>query len=1522
MDASASDEDLSGGIRATGMSSPIKQNRCERNNRDIVVGAPDACDEERTSNEETPFLSTCTYQTKAELQGHDLWTLFLAAGLLLLLLCRLLCSIFITALALLRLFACQKKRRQHGSGTGPSDEVASDLATKNTESSLQEALGAGQDAFDQFLASQRDEDLDDSIKSWQNVLVLCPIGHGIRQSILKNLGKSLQARFDRRGDMDDLEDRICHQQAALSLWPMDHPVCPSSLINLGNSFRARFNRQGDMGDLDESIRHFREAISLLPIGHADYPDSLNILGDALRIRFDHKGVMIDLEESTRLRQEALSGLATGYAGRPDSLNNINSELPLSSDKGTAPMVKPKLKGSPDEETPSESSTGTRANMHSNAPGGSATDKQVNYPLLNLTHLQTIEGNIQDGSGASINHEASSNSATLNAFRIMETWKPGRGVAEQTTTLQREEDLDGGIQTLENALAISPNNLYMLGLLGIFLLVRFDQRSDLDDLEKCIHYLQKSLSLHPISRSDSLILNSLGTGLGSRFERTGNMVDLEKCIHYLQEALSLHPIGHPNRSSILNNLGTALNKRFDRTGNVTDLEECIRHHQEALALRPVDHLDCASILSNLGAGLGARFKRTGNMADLEESIRHHQEALNLCPIGHPDSSLILSNLGVGLNTRFGKTGNMEDLEESIRHLQGALTLAPSSHPYHVSTLNSLGSGLSSRFDREGDVVDLEKSILYYQEALALSPIGHPNRASSLNNLGNGLERRFLRTGDMADLEECIRRHQEALTLRPIGHPCHASTLNNLSNGLDARFTWTDNVADLKACIRQHQEALTLRPIGHPDRASTLNNLGNGFNRQFNQTNDIIDLEKSILYYQEALALNPIGHPYRESALNNLGSGLSKRFDRTGDIDDLEESILCHQESLALCPIGHPGRAVALNSLSHGLILRFDRMGKMADLEESISCNQEALTLCPIGYPGRPLTLVNLGNGLRVRFDRSGDRADLEESIQHFKGVAVQKAGELYVRLTAANNWIAMARQNGLESLENAYSAFMNILDGSLLLAASNFPDIHAYMVRTHRDRMSVTEDATSHAIKEHRLNAAVEIAERGRALLFTHLGNYRTPLDDLEVLNKGLADRFRTLSIALDRSATSVPDMMTTLPASGDQVARHQQVVADWDHTIKEIRQLDGFGNFLDVTPFANLQQAAADGPIILVNISHDGSYALIITATREPLPVPLPEASPHAALVLVTALVECTRRDTDGPKSDQRLMEVLRDLWAMIVAPIVLQLEAILGLPAGSHIWWMPTSWAWWLPLHAAGPYKSSEKNLSDRFLSSYTTTLSSLIRSRADYQPARRVSGPKMLVVAQAEAEGHDPLPNVEAEVTIVRQLGTDVTVIEGEDCIKDSVLAGLKDTAWAHLSCHGHQNMEEPFKSHFSLRTPDTPLTLLDIIKNGLPQAELAVLSACHSASGNLSMPNETISLAAGMLFAGFRSAVGTMWAMDDQDGPIMAEHFYKYMFRNGPGAVDCRDAAKALVMGTRELRRRKVPLERWINFVHYGI
>lgn len=56
-----------------------------------------------------------------------------------------------------------------------------------------------------------------------------------------------------------------------------------------------------------------------------------------------------------------------------------------------------------------------------------------------------------------------------------------------------------------------------------------------------------------------------------------------------------------------------------------------------------------------------------------------------------------------------------------------------------------------------------------------------------------------------------------------------------------------------------------------------------------------------------------------------------------------------------------------------------------------------------------------------------------------------------------------------------------------------------------------------------------------------------------------------------------------------------------------------------------------------------------------------------------------------------------------------------------------------------------------------------------------------------------------------------------------------------------------------------------------------------------------------------------------MADEDGPQVAETFYKYMFRN-EDRVDFRDAATALNLATRKMRKQEdTSFGRWVNFIH---
>ncbi|KZT24326.1 hypothetical protein NEOLEDRAFT_1135110 [Neolentinus lepideus HHB14362 ss-1] len=87
-----------------------------------------------------------------------------------------------------------------------------------------------------------------------------------------------------------------------------------------------------------------------------------------------------------------------------------------------------------------------------------------------------------------------------------------------------------------------------------------------------------------------------------------------------------------------------------------------------------------------------------------------------------------------------------------------------------------------------------------------------------------------------------------------------------------------------------------------------------------------------------------------------------------------------------------------------------------------------------------------------------------------------------------------------------------------------------------------------------------------------------------------------------------------------------------------------------------------------------------------------------------------------------------------------------------------------------------------------------------------------------------------------------------------------------------------------------------------------------------GDETLTDESMHLAAGFLHAGVSSVVATMWSIRDEDGPVIAEKFYRYMFRDTQH-LSHTDSAYALNEAVRFLRLSRVLPIRWAAFIHVG-
>lgn len=1139
------------------------------------------------------------------------------------------------------------------------------------------------------------------------------------------------------------------------------------------------------------------------------------------------------------------------------------------------------------------------------------------------------------------------------------------------------DLEAVIEHYRESLQLYPPGdsyrFILFGNLANTVNTRFDRNGNIADLEEAIKYHREALLLctlgHPNRPS---VLIALALALSSRFEQEG--IGLEEAIQCNREAFQLCPPGHPNRPNSLDNLSRVLKIRFEQQANNADLDEAIRCNRQSLGLCPPMHPNRSYSLNLLARALRTHFEQRKDIACLEEAINCNRESLELCPPGHPNRINSLIDIANALRTRFEQNGTQ--LEEAIKFNREALELCPVGHPNRFTALINLSNPLQTRFSQLGNIADLEEAIDCNREALELCPPKHPNRFTSLVNLSLPLQTRFSQQGNIADLAEAVKCNRGALQLCPPGHPNRYHSLVNLANVVTSRFLRQGNISDLEEAVKCGRDALQLCPPGHPNRYYSLINLANAIKTLFEHLDKIDDLEEAIKYYHAALHLCPTRHPNRYYSLNHLANAMRARFQRQPEcnIADLEKAITFHRQALDLCPLGHPNRFASLINLANDLRTYFEHLeqGNITYLEEAIKLNRESLQLCPPGHLHRSLALGSLANSVstRFRFIRKPNMADLEEAIKCYqealgilsphhplhltlaRGLAnahvcsyditrkqanIDEAFRLYnchaERNTASPwegfrtclEWISVARRHSHESIVQSYSTCLTFLQ-RCTLATPNISLQHDTLARAPK---SLASDAAAYAIQDDDLETAIELLEQGRSILWSRLSGYRLPLEKLRRANGELAREVEKIG----RKLESMAAVSYTLPegdpgTSMDDYAQKYRVLSEsWDHVIGQIRQIPDFSTFLEAEPFINLRQAATNGPVIIVNISEHRSDAIIIQCTGNPILVNLPGVTLDETQTISANLAETLKRPSSDTRRDWEVGKTLRQIWNLIVGPVVRSLKGIIA--EGSRIWWCPTSTVCSLPLHAAGPWTGGNRNLPDIFISSYTPTLSALATAYT-HEFTTRLSRdeklPRILAIGVPKSAEFEDLEAVLEELGHIKEIVPHIKLLQDQGATLDAVIQDIRDHSWIHFACHGQQDIVHPFDSCFHLH--DKPLTLYNIIQARLSNPEFAFLSACHTAHGDERTPDETIHLAAGLQFAGFQSVIGTLWAMEDQDGPEMATVFYEYMFRETGNPPDYRRAAEALNTATQNLRKlrnsdgRCVSKARWVNFIHIGV
>ncbi len=654
-----------------------------------------------------------------------------------------------------------------------------------------------------------------------------------------------------------------------------------------------------------------------------------------------------------------------------------------------------------------------------------------------------------------------------------------------------------------------------------------------------------------------------------------------------------------------------------------------------------------------------------------------------------------------------------------------------------------------------------------------------------------------------------------------------------------------------------------------------------------------------------------------------------------------------------PPDHPSRPVYLSNLGGTLRTRFGRTGRLADLNGAVTAGRDAVDTTPPDHPNRPRRLSHLGAALRTRFERTGQQADLDDAITAFMDAVGVESGRPSERMRAGLAWGRAAIDAGrVDSAAEGFASAVGLLP---LVAWHGLP--RATREEHLAEWSGLSADAAACAILAGRPERAVELLEAGRSVLWAQTLNLRTDLTDL-------AERAPELALRLDQIRTLLDTPLPATPAEaisagvGDQVqqlrAEQNRVVEDrmrlareFDDLIGQVRALDGFEHFLAPTPLTQLRAAANGGPVVIVNTSRHGCHALLVTTTGVQV-VHLPDLTHDQVIDQANALLGVLDRATqhnrpplERDKDRHAVFDILSWLWDTVTGPVLTSLGHT-SPPAPDaawpRVWWCPTGPLTLLPLHAAGHHPRHQRpdnpvsadTVPDRVISSYTPTLTALLRARIAPAPTER---PRMLAIGMPSTPDAGDLPTVPAELDRIHARYPITTRLQSPICHQSHgpppdpatqptttrVLAELSQHAWVHLSCHGSQHVTDPTESAFWLT--DGPLRIADLIELRDPgPRELAFLSACQTAASSPQVLDESIHLAAAMQLLGYRHVIATLWSIYDSPAPDIADTVYATL--TASGTPDANHAARALHHAVTALRA-KYPTDplAWAPYLHTG-
>jgi len=184
-------------------------------------------------------------------------------------------------------------------------------------------------------------------------------------------------------------------------------------------------------------------------------------------------------------------------------------------------------------------------------------------------------------------------------------------------------------------------------------------------------------------------------------------------------------------------------------------------------------------------------------------------------------------------------------------------------------------------------------------------------------------------------------------------------------------------------------------------------------------------------------------------------------------------------------------------------------------------------------------------------------------------------------------------------------------------------------------------------------------------------------------------------------------------------------------------------------------------------------------------------------------------------------------------------------------------------------------------------------------YLTARDSQAAKTLLALGDPDRAGRRLPDAAREVWAVAEGFHASTVLVGSEATEAAFRRLAPSHSHLHLAAHGRFDSGAPLTSGLLLARDDKHdgLLTVDEIFSLRLDADLVTLSACETGLGSLNPGDDVIGLTRGLLYAGARAVVASLWRIDDETTLEFMTEFYRLL--PGADAVDALRTAQLAVL-----------------------